>query len=141
MTTFSLHQRLVNQLTKEKEKLEQSIQELEASLGPLEEHVNQAKEREKLLVEYPDLNGPVNPDYEGMQAVVMLIYGMPYDQKFNFWKNFQPDWKNSTYMQKEFNLTSKRFNIAKTIQPVFMDIIWLEKNACWIIYACVSWFV
>ena len=68
---FSLPQRLVNQLTKEKEKLEQSIQELETSLGPLEEQVTEAKEREKLLVEYPDLNGPVNPDYEGRQVVVM----------------------------------------------------------------------
>ncbi len=45
--------------------MEESITELEDGIGQLEKQVQEAKEKEKLLVEYPDLNGPVNRDLAG----------------------------------------------------------------------------
>jgi hypothetical protein len=49
-----------------KEAVEKSIQELNYTIGVLEDQVQELKEREKLIVEYPDLNGPVNADFTGM---------------------------------------------------------------------------
>ena len=39
--------------------------ELKSEISQLESTLEEAKEHEKLLVEYPDLNGPVNPDFTG----------------------------------------------------------------------------
>ena len=44
-------------------------------------------------------------------------YGTPYDQKFNMWKKHAIWLKNnSTCMQNELHLTSKRLNMTKTHQ-------------------------
>ena len=45
-------------------------------------------------------------------------YGTPYDQNFNIWN-------------KTCNLTdSKRFNMAETTQPAFVNIIWPDREEC-----------
>ena len=51
---------------KDKESLEQSIHDLEETISDLRGQIQAAKEHEKLLIQYPDLNGPVNPDLSGM---------------------------------------------------------------------------
>lgn len=55
----------MSELTREKTKLEHSISELQSNIGVLEEQIQENKEREQLLVTYPDLNGPVNSDLTG----------------------------------------------------------------------------
>ncbi|XP_076452425.1 uncharacterized protein LOC143288046 [Babylonia areolata] len=56
---------IMQSLKEEKRGLEQSIQETEAQILRMEEELREAKERERLIIEYPDLNGPVNPDLHG----------------------------------------------------------------------------
>lgn len=41
---------------------------LEGTVEKLEQDVASMKERERLMVEYPDLNGPVNADVAGMHT-------------------------------------------------------------------------
>ena len=52
------------------------------------------------------------------------------DKTLNLAKN------NSTYMQKEFNLTSNQFNMAKTTQPASLYIIWPDIEECRLNYLC-----
>ncbi|KAK6192725.1 hypothetical protein SNE40_004149 [Patella caerulea] len=59
-----------DRLAKEKDDLEKTMEETRHIIQQMEKQVNEAKEREKLLVEYPDLNGPVNPDYKGTGNLV-----------------------------------------------------------------------
>ena len=56
---------LVKQLKRDKENLKDSMVELQTDIRKLEGTIQDAKEREQLMVEYPDLNGPVNPDLQG----------------------------------------------------------------------------
>ncbi|XP_025090515.1 coiled-coil domain-containing protein 157-like isoform X2 [Pomacea canaliculata] len=56
---------IIKNLNAEKAELERCIEETEAQIKELEVQVEQAKERERMLIEYPDLNGPVNPDLHG----------------------------------------------------------------------------
>ena len=63
--SFFLDQIIIRSLSEEKRSLEQSIQETEAQIKAMEEKLVEAKERERLIIEYPDLNGPVNPDLQG----------------------------------------------------------------------------
>ena len=63
---FYFCQELASDLQREKAKMEDSIAELEDSISHLETQLKDAKEKEKLLIEYPDLNGPVNSDFAGM---------------------------------------------------------------------------
>ena len=53
----------------DKESLEQTIGTLESSLDSLNNKLEEAKERERLIVEYPDINGPVNPDLTGNKTL------------------------------------------------------------------------
>ena len=53
----------------DKESLEQTIGTLESSLDVLNDKLEDAKERERLIVEYPDINGPVNPDLTGTMVI------------------------------------------------------------------------
>ena len=52
-------------LTRDKARLEESISELRENVGQLEQQVHDAKEKERMLIEYPDLNGPVNKNLIG----------------------------------------------------------------------------
>ena len=52
-------------MQKDKETLEESIEDLQQNINQLEKQVEEAKEHERLIIEYPDLNGPVNPDLTG----------------------------------------------------------------------------
>ena len=66
---FSLspfEQIIIRNLNEEKKSLEQGIRETEAQIKVMEERLVEAKERERLIIEYPDLNGPVNPDLQGI---------------------------------------------------------------------------
>lgn len=49
----------------DKESLEQSIDTLQVTVNSLNDKLEEAKERERLIVEYPDVNGPVNKDLIG----------------------------------------------------------------------------
>ena len=64
---------LVKQLKRDKENLEDSMLELQTDIRKLEGTIQDAKEREQLMVEYPDLNGPVNPDLQGNGIIIFFI--------------------------------------------------------------------
>lgn len=49
----------------EKQTLKKKIADLESQVGGLEKELDGMRERERLMVEYPDLNGPVNRDILG----------------------------------------------------------------------------
>lgn len=53
-------------MTADKESLEQSIDTLQVTVDSLNDKLEEAKERERLIVEYPDINGPVNKDLTGI---------------------------------------------------------------------------
>ena len=55
----------IDHVLADKESLEQTIGTLESSLDALNNKLEEARERERLIVEYPDINGPVNPDLTG----------------------------------------------------------------------------
>lgn len=61
----------VDHLLADKESLEQTISTLETTVESLSEKLEEAKERERLIVEYPDLNGPVNPDLTGTGDILL----------------------------------------------------------------------
>ena len=58
---------------KEKETLEQSVQDQNDTIESLEKQLSQAKENEKLLIMYPDLNGPVNSQLNGMPTIFFFF--------------------------------------------------------------------
>ncbi|KAL3857715.1 hypothetical protein ACJMK2_012357 [Sinanodonta woodiana] len=60
----------VEQLQSEKDRLEESISSLQSTIETLQEKLEEEKEKERLLVEYPDLNGPVNRDIAGSGDIV-----------------------------------------------------------------------
>lgn len=62
---------LIEHLSAEKEQLQDSISKLENSIQSLEHQLEEAKERERLMIEYPDLNGPVNRDLQGTGDIVV----------------------------------------------------------------------
>ncbi|XP_060064731.1 coiled-coil domain-containing protein 157-like [Ylistrum balloti] len=62
---------LIEHLSAEKEQLQESISQLETSIKTLEHQLEDAKERERLMIEYPDLNGPVNRDLQGTGDIVV----------------------------------------------------------------------
>ncbi|WAR02562.1 CC157-like protein, partial [Mya arenaria] len=53
------------------ESLEQSITTMDKSICGLNDRLEEAKERERLIVEYPDVNGPVNPDLTGTGDILL----------------------------------------------------------------------
>lgn len=56
---------MLEKIDNERTQLKANIRSLEETVGKLETDLSSMREREKLLVEYPDLNGPVNPDLSG----------------------------------------------------------------------------
>ncbi|XP_059144278.1 coiled-coil domain-containing protein 157-like isoform X2 [Physella acuta] len=56
---------IIKNLEKEKKKLEKSVKAAQESVSALTSELEEAKQRERLIVEYPDLNGPVNSDLHG----------------------------------------------------------------------------
>ena len=56
---------MVSQLKQDKEGLEGSMAELKQEISQLEGWLQEAKDQQRLLVEYPDLNGPVNANIAG----------------------------------------------------------------------------
>ena len=63
---YYIFQAEIEHVQADKESLEQTIGTLESSLDVLNDKLEDAKERERLIVEYPDINGPVNPDLTGI---------------------------------------------------------------------------
>lgn len=66
--TIRIFKVMIERLAKDKDSLEQTIQDLSDNIKELEAQSDRAKENERLLIMYPDLNGPVNPDISGMYA-------------------------------------------------------------------------
>ena len=69
---------MIISLEKNKARLETSIRELENNIEDSERQLNVAQDRERLMIEYPDLNGPVNRDITGTNKcksgnVIILI--------------------------------------------------------------------
>jgi hypothetical protein len=53
--------------------VEKCLAETESQIQLLEQRLEEAKERERLIIEYPDLNGPVNPNLQGERIRVFLM--------------------------------------------------------------------
>ena len=62
---------LVDDLSAQKEELQGSIAALKSDIEQLENKLEEAVEREKLLIEYPDLHGPVNKDMQGTRVILV----------------------------------------------------------------------
>ncbi|KAK7087404.1 coiled-coil domain-containing protein 157-like isoform X2 [Littorina saxatilis] len=62
---------IMRNMKEEKNGLEKRIEETEAEIKEMEKMLMEAKERERLIIEYPDLNGPVNPDLQGTGNIVL----------------------------------------------------------------------
>lgn len=62
---FLSQQIIIRNLNEEKSELEKSISETEAQIQQLESRLVEARDRERMIIEYPDLNGPVNPNLQG----------------------------------------------------------------------------
>lgn len=62
---------IIRNLNEEKSRLEASIQATEEQIHHLESQLGEAKDRERMLIEYPDLNGPVNPNLQGTGDIVL----------------------------------------------------------------------
>ncbi|XP_013063905.2 coiled-coil domain-containing protein 157-like [Biomphalaria glabrata] len=56
---------ILKNLEKEKKLLEKSLKESLATADVLKSQLEEVKERERMILEYPDLNGPINRDYQG----------------------------------------------------------------------------
>ncbi|XP_071110838.1 coiled-coil domain-containing protein 157-like [Haliotis cracherodii] len=61
---------VIESLNTEKTSLKKSIADTEGRIERLEKSLEEARERERMIIEYPDLNGPVNPDYQGTGDIV-----------------------------------------------------------------------
>ncbi|XP_033747469.1 coiled-coil domain-containing protein 157-like [Pecten maximus] len=70
-TKIKNDEELIEHLSAEKEQLQDSISKLENSIQTLEHQLEEARERERLMIEYPDLNGPVNRDLQGTGDIVV----------------------------------------------------------------------
>lgn len=57
---------MLESIQTEKSTLRGKVTELERTVSGMERDLAGMRERERLLVEYPDLNGPVNSNVSGM---------------------------------------------------------------------------
>ena len=73
-----LFKSMVDRIEKEKAQLRDQIASLEKTVSKLEQDVSSMKERERLMVEYPDLNGPVNANMTGNVYSVHVLLSMPW---------------------------------------------------------------
>lgn len=65
---------MIETVSREKTELEESITSLQQNINTLETRIQESADRERLMIEYPDLNGPVNPDLNGeFNQLVQLI--------------------------------------------------------------------
>ncbi|GFO09866.1 coiled-coil domain-containing protein 157-like isoform x1 [Plakobranchus ocellatus] len=62
---------IIHNLESEKKSLAASVKESQEMIRNLESKIEESKERERMIVEYPDLNGPVNPDLSGTGDIVL----------------------------------------------------------------------
>lgn len=62
---------VIQNLETEKISLSNSIKESQETINQLELKLEESKERERMIVEYPDLNGPVNPDLNGTGDIMV----------------------------------------------------------------------
>ncbi|KAK2191714.1 hypothetical protein NP493_47g04026 [Ridgeia piscesae] len=61
---------LQREISEQKEALEGAVRELRGEVREMGRKLEKAKDQERLLVEYPDLNGPVNTDLTGSGDIV-----------------------------------------------------------------------
>ncbi|XP_041348129.1 coiled-coil domain-containing protein 157-like [Gigantopelta aegis] len=69
--TIKENETVIKDLTRQKDEIQKDLQETRELIQKLEVKLEEAKERERLIIEYPDLNGPVNPDYQGSGDIVL----------------------------------------------------------------------
>ncbi|KAK3781665.1 hypothetical protein RRG08_043576 [Elysia crispata] len=62
---------IIQNLETEKKSLAESIKESQDMITELGMKLDESKERERMIVEYPDLNGPVNPDLSGTGDILL----------------------------------------------------------------------
>ncbi|CAC5396967.1 unnamed protein product [Mytilus coruscus] len=62
---------MIETVTREKTELEESITSLQQNINTLETRIQESADRERLMIEYPDLNGPVNPDLNGTGDIAL----------------------------------------------------------------------
>ncbi|GFR57955.1 coiled-coil domain-containing protein 157 [Elysia marginata] len=65
------NQIIIQNLESEKRSLADSIKESHDTIEQLELKLEESRERERMIVEYPDLNGPVNPDLSGTGDIML----------------------------------------------------------------------
>ena len=64
---------LITRLTRDKESLQESMVELQTDIQQLERTLGEAREEQQLLLQYPDLNGPVNTDLQGRHIRLVVF--------------------------------------------------------------------
>ncbi len=88
-SSCNVFQEHVQRITEDKNLAEQSRGDLQQDVQHLEQKLQKAQEQERLLVEYPDLNGPVNPDFSGKCVVICTLQNFkiisPNCQSWCFW--------------------------------------------------------
>ncbi|CAG2195537.1 unnamed protein product [Mytilus edulis] len=62
---------MIETVSREKTELEESITSLQQNINTLETRIQESADRERLMIEYPDLNGPVNPDLNGTGDIAL----------------------------------------------------------------------
>ena len=62
---------MLKNVQKEKEQLEESFAASQSALENLEKKLKESEERERMIIEYPDLNGPVNQNLQGMYMLTL----------------------------------------------------------------------
>ncbi|ELU04106.1 hypothetical protein CAPTEDRAFT_187561 [Capitella teleta] len=65
----SVSKDMISTLEREKKQLEDERKSVQKELEKMEESLRKVEEEQKLLIEYPDLNGPVNPAINGTNDV------------------------------------------------------------------------
>lgn len=73
-------QELLDTLQQEKLALEQSILELQANTSQLQEQAQELRERERLLVFFPDLHMPTETQFESKGADGFVPWGLQSSQ-------------------------------------------------------------
>ena len=61
------------EICRQKESLQGAVGELKRDILEMERKLERAREQERMLVEYPDLNGPVNTDLAGKWTKLLVL--------------------------------------------------------------------
>ncbi|RUS89766.1 hypothetical protein EGW08_002469 [Elysia chlorotica] len=105
---------IIQNLESEKKSLADSIKQSQAMIRELEVKLEESKERERMIVEYPDLNGPVNPDLSGTGDI---LQDMQNQVKANSVRVRLLEEQNSGLNHSILKLTNLQFTAGHSIDP------------------------